>query len=148
MPNPSLVASAPDLTHDLERAHNPAAQHDVIAIDKAALGRNIEHYPAHIYHDANAEESRETEVVYSKGNTIEPRVIPHQNPRDHDMHHRKQAEATDSTIPSGLNPENGSTSIALGSIQSEEDPRTHTASNIYRRYRVFFHVILWLFFTA
>lgn len=107
-----------------------------------------EHHHAHIHHDVNAEEGREEEVVHAKGTTLEPRIMPHQDPQDHGMHHEKQAVKTEQSIASYSDPENGSGSFALGHIESEEDPQTHTASTFYQKYRLIFHLIIWLFFTA
>ena len=131
-----------------EESHNSSAQQDVIVNDDPVLNKANEHHHVHIHHDANAEKGREEEVVYSEGATFEPRVIPHQDPQDHGLHHRKQAENTDKSIASTRDAERGSTSITLGHIQSEEDPQTHTGSTFYQRYRIYFHVTVWLFFTA
>ena len=143
-PAPSMV----DLTNDLGEAHNSSAQHNVVPNDDPALDRIYEHHHAHIHHDANAEKGREDEVVYSKGTTLKSRVIPHQDPQDHESHRKKKVETTDKSIVSSRDPEKGSTSVVLGHIQNEEDPQTHTGSSFYQRYRIYFHVVVWIYFTA
>ena len=137
-----------DLKTNVEHSHNPSAQHNVVASDDPALDRAYEHHHAHIHHDANAEEGREDEVVYTEGTTFEPRVTPHQDAQDHRLHRQKQAEPMEKSVKSNADSEGGSTSVGLGHIQSEEDPQTHAGSTFYQRYRIFFHLFIWLLFTG
>ena len=143
-PAPSMI----DLTSHIGEALSSSTQQTENRNDDTVLDEANEHHHAHIHHNANAEEGREEEVVHSKGTTLEPRIIPHQDPQDHGEHHEKQAGKTEKSIASYSDPENGSSSLALGHIESDEDPQAHTASTFYQKYRLIFHLIIWLFFTA
>ncbi len=124
--------------------HNASAQQHIIASDDPALDKAHEHHHKHLHHDANAEKGREDEVVYSKGTTFEKSTIPHQDPQDHDLNRRIHADVTASAPSDSKDIEK----LGLAPIDSEEDPQTHTFSNFYRRYRIFFHLLIWLFFTG
>ena len=143
-----------DEGYDIEHSHNPSLQHNVIQNDDPALDQIHEHHHAHIHHSAHAEEGREDEVVYSNGTTFEKSNIPHQDPQDHDLHRRKHAEITneksvlEKSVQGSQDPERGSTFVTLGQVRSEDDPQTHTGSTFYQKYRIFFHLAIWIFFTA
>ena len=143
-PAPSML----DIRNAAEHSHNPSAQHNVVINNDPALDRAHEHHHAHIHHDANAEKGRHDDIVYSEGTTSESRVTPHQDPQDHDLHRRKQVDAVEKSVKSNFDSEKGSTSVGLGHIQSEEDPQTHAGSTFYQRYRIFFHILIWSFFTG
>ena len=125
--------------------HNASLQPHVIPNDDPALDRAHEHHHTHLHHDANAEKRREDEVVYSKGTTNEKSTIPHQDHQDHDLSRRKHTDISKGTpiaSDSLADAEQG------GSASEELDPQTHTASNLYRKYRLFFHLFIWLVFTG
>ena len=124
--------------------HNTSAQHGVAANHDAALDRRHEHHHQHLHHDVNAERGREDEVVYSKGTTFEKGTIPHQDPQDHELNRRRHAD----TAASAQIDVQDAEKLDLAPIDSEEDPQTHTFSNFYRKYRIFFHLFIWLFFTG
>ena len=141
-----MPAPAPDYVDVTvtDETHNASPQKHVIANDDLALDKAHEHHHAHLHHDLNAEKGRNDEVVYSKGTTFERSTVPHQDPQDHDIHRRKQAEIAAGGLPAFGDPEKND----LSPIRSEEDPQTHTFSNFYRRYRLFFHLFIWLLFTG
>ena len=124
--------------------HNPSAQTNVVQNDDPALDRSHEHHHRHMHHDKFAEQGREDEVVYSDGTTFERSAIPHQDPQDHDLARQRHGH-----------PLKGSTdvvdmekSVASPERMDEADPRTHHFSNFYLKYRTFFHLFIWLFFTG
>ncbi|CAF9941294.1 MAG: hypothetical protein ALECFALPRED_009057 [Alectoria fallacina] len=123
--------------------HNPSSQQNVIKNDDPVLQKSHEHHHEHLHHDAHAEESRKDEVVYSYGTTFEGRTIPRQDPQDHDLHRRRDADMAKEPA-TAFDREQG----ALSPSRSEEDPQTPTFSNLYKRYRIFFHLFVWLFFTG
>lgn len=123
--------------------HNPSSQQDVIKNDDPVLQKSHEHHHEHLHHDAHAEKGRKDEVIYSYGTTFEGRSIPHQDPQDHDLHRRRDADMAKEPA-TAFDREQG----ALSPSRSEEDPQTHTFSNLYKRYRIFFHLFVWLFFTG
>ena len=125
--------------------HNTSLQHNVVPNNDPALDVAHEHRHDHLHHDADAERGRHDEVVYSKGTTDEKSTIPHQDLQDHDLARRKHEEAVKSTpvvydnLPSAEKASSGS---------EELDPQTHTVSNFYRKYRLFFHLFIWMVFTG
>lgn len=131
------VAQAPD-------DHNTSAQHNVVENDDPALQKSHEHAHGHLHHDQEAAQGKPEEVIYSRGTTFEKSTIPHQDPQDHDLARRRH---TNSAKPSAAvkDAEKGDMSPEES---DEEDPRTHTLSNFYAKYRIFFHLFIWLFFTG
>lgn len=123
--------------------HNPSSQQNVIQNDDPALQKSREHHHEHLHHDAHAEKGREDEVIYSYGTTFEGKTIPHQDPQDHDLRRRRDADVAKETATT-FDPEQG----ILSPSRSEEDPQTHKFSNFYKRYRIFVHLFIWLFFTG
>jgi len=131
------VSEAPD-------AHSTSSQHHIVKNDDPALDISHEHIHGHMHHDKHAEQGREDEVVYSKGTTFERSTIPQQDPHDHDLARRRQAD-----------PSNGSSGVidaekaAMSPERLDEaDPRSHTLSSFYLKHRMFFHLFIWLFFTG
>ncbi|MCJ1273042.1 hypothetical protein MMC21_000831 [Puttea exsequens] len=130
-----------DVTATAE-SHNLSSQHHVITNHDPALDKSHEHHHQHLHHDANAEKGRQDEVVYSKGTTFEKSTVPHQDPQDHDLHRRKHAE--DGGKSRNPDPER----LDLEPVELEDDPQSHNFSRFYRRYRMFFHLVIWFFFTG
>lgn len=132
-----------DVSEAPER-HNASSQQRVLENDDPALDKSHEHNHRHIHHDQHAEQGRKEEVVYSKGTTFEKSAIPHQDPQDHDLARRRHADPSRAS--------NGTQDMEKAAISpdrlDEQDPRTHTLSNVYTRYRIFFHLFIWLFFTG
>ena len=129
-----------DVTN-IKPEHNQSAQHDVTPNPDPALDTSHEHHHAHLHHDAHAEQGRHDEVVYSKGTTFEKGVIPDQQPH----HHRKSHQGEVMETTQDVDTENGLTSDPSG---EEEDPRHHSLSRFYAKYRIFAHLFIWLFFTG
>ena len=131
---PGVTAVAPN--------NSPARYHlepnSDIALDPAHT-----HHHAHLHHSARAMEGQVDDVVYSKGTTNEPSTIPHQAPLDHALH-RRHHPADDKGNVDVTDAEKG----AISPIQSEEDPQTHTFSKFYAKYRIFFHLFIWLLFSG
>lgn len=128
-------------THIAPHAHNSSPQHHVVPNLDPALEISNEHHHRHLHHDAFAEKGREDEVVYSKGTTFEKSIIPEESPQDHDLHRRRHPEK------GGVEVEDAEKGVSP--IRSEEaDPQTHTFSRFYAKYRIFFHLFIWLLFTG
>ncbi|KAF6226450.1 hypothetical protein HO133_009316 [Letharia lupina] len=125
------------------RDHNSSPQQNVIQNDDPALQNSYEHHHDHVHHDAQAEKGREDVLIYSHGTTFEGRTIPHQDPQDHDLHRKRHADMAKEPA-AAVDPEQGTMSPS----RSEEDPQTHTFSNFYKRYRIFFHLFVWIVFTG
>ncbi|KAL8683396.1 MAG: hypothetical protein Q9186_000658 [Xanthomendoza sp. 1 TL-2023] len=125
--------------------HNASEQHGVAQNNDPALNTAHEHTHRHLHHSTAANQGRE-QTEYSKGTTHEDSAIPSQDPHHHNVHPRP--------IPNGPSSK-GSAAVAdaeKGNFspdnRSDEDPRTHTLSSFYQKYRVYFHLFLWLFFTG
>lgn len=136
-----LVRTMEDDQHE----HNASPQHHVVINNDPALDTAREHHHTHLHHSAHAEEGRHDDLMYSKGTTDERSIIPHQDHQDHNIERRKKA------VVSGANPEitESAMDTEKATYSSEEsDPQSHRLSSFYRKYRLFFHLIIWLVFTG
>ena len=127
--------------------HNASPQIGVVRNDDPALNLTNEHHHSHMHHSATAMKGREDELSYSKGTTDEPSTIPHADAMDNSLHRRHKAEESGNYGTKGVlvqDEEKGT----LSHTPSEEDPRNHAFSNFYSRFKVFFHVFLFLLFTG
>lgn len=122
-------------------SHKASAQQQVPMNNDPAMDTANERIHGHLHHNANAEKGRD-ETAFSKGTTYEVDSIPNHDPHDQAVHRRNptHASTTPATMPDA---EKGD----FSRDGSQEDPRTHTLSNFYLRYRVYFHALIWLFFT-
>lgn len=131
-----------DPNRTAEHGHNVSLQHNVEPNSDLALHYSREHQHQHLHHDARAEKGREDEVVYSKGTTFENSTVPDESPQDHELYRRHHAEKNGTQVDDA---EKGN----IGPIiEQEEDPKTHTFSTFYARFRIYFHLFIWLFFTG
>lgn len=130
-----------DKENVLVHGHNSSMQRDVELNPDLALHLSHEHQHRHLHHSSLAEKGREDEVVYSKGTTFEISNIPDQDPQDHALHRRHVSDKNGVSLDDA---EKGQTF----SSPAEEEPRTHTFSHFYARYRWAFHVFIWLLFTG
>lgn len=99
------------------------------------------HHHGHLHHDPSAEKGREDELLYSKDTTS---TIPYQNPQNHDLHRRHQSNNDPGSVEV-IDAEKGA---MISPPVEEEDSQSHKFSGFYARYRIFFHLFLWLFFTG
>ncbi|KAL8832778.1 MAG: hypothetical protein Q9191_000050 [Dirinaria sp. TL-2023a] len=124
--------------------HNASAQHHVVEKDSAALEKSHEHLHRYLHHAGHAEQGSKNEPVYSDGNTFEKGTIQHQEPQDPEVARRRHVGT--SKAGGGVRDTEKGDIGTLG--LEEEDPQPKTLSNFYRRYRIFFHLFVWLFFTG
>ena len=135
--------SAPGTTNS-QMNHNTSPQEHVEPNLDPALDISREHYHSHLHHSTRATEGREDDnVAYTKGTTSEQSNIPNQDPQDHALHRRHNVEEKKGQVHV-IDEEKGTSSP----IEQEVDPQTHTLSNFYARFRVYFHVFIWLLFTG
>ena len=93
-------------------------------------------------HASHDPKTQKEEVIFSEGTTSEESTGPSQLP--HDQEARRRYADTINKVADISDTEKGSLSPdRLG----EEDPRTHS-STFYARYRVYIHLVIWLFFTG
>lgn len=129
--------------NDQPHGQNPSVQHHIQRNHDPALDPANEHIHGHLHHTAHAEQDR-CETEYSKGTTFEKSNIPNQEPHDQPIH-RKHPPANPPITSTVADTEKGDFSR---DSSSEDDPRTHTLSNFYLKYRLFFHLFIWLLFTG
>ncbi|KAI9871559.1 MAG: hypothetical protein M1830_002755 [Pleopsidium flavum] len=136
--------TAPDYRGPTEvtaHLHNTSPQHHVAPNSDSALEVSHEHHHRHLHHDAFAEKGRDDEVVYSKGTTFERSIIPEESPQDHELHRRHLSEKVGIEV--------GDAEKGMSPVRSnDEDPQTHTFSRFYAKYRICFHIFIWLLFTG
>lgn len=113
--------------------HNLSSHQDVIHNDIQAHQMSHGYIPDHIHHDVHAEKGREDEVIY----------FPRHDLLDHDLHRRQHADMVKEPV-TAIDPEQGT----MCPSQSEQDPQAHTFSSFYKRYRIFFHLLVWIVFTG
>ncbi|KAK5163022.1 hypothetical protein LTR04_002802 [Oleoguttula sp. CCFEE 6159] len=134
-----------------EANHNASSQRNVATNHDPALDVSHEHRHGHLHHDAFAERGREDEIAYSKGTTHESSVIPDQDPQDHYLHRRhhpeKQGHEMEEKSAVFVDAERGDITPTATPAQ-EEDPKSHKLSGFYSRYRILFHLFIWLLFTG
>lgn len=122
------------------QTHNSSPQQHVKKNDDPALDTANEYVHGHLHHTAQAEEGRAS-TEYTKGASYGVSGIPNQTTHDQTTHRRHPT----TTLPSA-NPDAEKGDFSREG--SEEDPRTHTFSNFYSKYRIFFHLFIWLLFTG
>ena len=131
-----------DVTAETTEVGKMSDQKKTLSNPDPAMDISHKHHHAHIHHSEHALQGRMDEVVYSIGTTAEKSTVPDQDPLDHILHRKH------------LGDKNGEINIAdteKGNnipLDAEEDPQTHTFSRFYRRYRIFFHIFIWLLFTG
>jgi CNT family concentrative nucleoside transporter len=149
----------------MEQAHSAFdSQHRVIKNLDPALDPAHEHSHGHLHHSANAEKGRHDDPVYSIGTTGEKSAIPDADPNDHALHRRGHPERHNlSSVDKNLSDKDlkestiaydnkydaedasaGNTGILAG----EESEKRKGFGRIYRRYRVFFHLAIFMLFTG
>ena len=136
-----------DVTRDKTEPHATLPQYRVEHNTDPAMSMSNEHYHAHLHHNVTATAGRD-EVEYSKGTTFEPSIIPHQDPQDHALHRRHHHEE-DGEVKNGAVDITDAEKGTISPIQvEEEDPQTHTLARFYGRYKIGFHIFVWLLFTG
>jgi CNT family concentrative nucleoside transporter len=149
----------------MENAHSAFnSEHHVVQNLDPALDPAHEHSHGHLHHSAKAEQGRHDDPVYSIGTTGEKSTVPDADPMDHALHRRghperhnlssgdKDINNKDIKDPSiaydnKYDVENASAGIAGGFSEEEREKDTGFAK-IYRRYRIFFHIGIFLLFTG
>lgn len=144
LPAPTMMASPVyrDVTAETTEVGTKSDQRKMLSNPDLAMDISHEHHHAHVHHSEHALQGRTDEVVNSSGTTAEKSTIPDQDLLDHILHRKHLVEK---------NGEINITDTEKGNnnpLDPEEDPQTHTFSRFYRRYRIFFHIFIWLLFTG
>ena len=138
------MASPPyhDDTTDVSKVHIGSGQFNVIPNPDPALDISHEHHHAHAHHNEHALQGYTNEVVYSTGTIAKKSIISDQDPLDRTLHRRhqeeKNADINITDTKKGITPP----------LNPEEDLQTHTFSCFYGKYRMLFHLFIWLLFTG
>ena len=129
-----------DTAQDTTRTatHNASPQIEVLRNNDPALQFSHEHQHSHLHHSDKAVDDRG--MSYSKGTTDEPSNIPKADMMDDALHRRHVNEKGNYGIQDA--------EAAETSASEEEDPRRHRLSNLYRRFRPFVHLFIFLLFTG
>ena len=134
--------------HDFqEHGHNTSTQKDVSENPDLTLHYSHEHQHNHMHHGRTSLSGRHDDILYAKGTTFDKPHVP-----DQDFSHHKlpshSVDAKDQAY-SESDPEKGGMSpTKISTNESGADGRKHRFSSFYRKYRIFFHIAIWLFFTA
>ncbi|KAJ4358260.1 uncharacterized protein N0V89_002840 [Didymosphaeria variabile] len=119
-----------------------------------ALDVAHEHHHHHLHHGANAHAEVNDDKAYTKGTTLnEPSVIPAQDPNDDALHRHGHPERQEIDVEKSggyYETEHGSLEkdSHTNGVAEEADPKRHRISGYYRRYRIFVHIFIGMFFTG
>jgi hypothetical protein len=140
---------------DASREHNSSAMPGVVRNPDPALDLAHEHHHGHLHHGAAAHADVNDDKAYTKGTTLnEPSVIPPQDPNDDALHRLGHPERKDVDIEKSgggyYEAEQGSLEkdSHTNGVTEEQDPKKHHLSMYYRRYRIFVHIFIGMFFTG
>ena len=134
--------TAQEMNMTTTTTHNASPQIDVVRNHDHALDFSHEHQHSHLHHSDRA--VHDEGVSYTKGTTDEPPVIPKPDVMDNALHRRHIGGDYEK---GGLNFQDSETGEASATA-SEEDPRNHRMSHLYRRFRPFVHLFIFLLFTG
>ena len=135
------ISTTPDYIDVTDRRSSP--QQGMIPNEVPALQDSNERHHDHVHPNSDLEKGQEDEIIPSYDTSLEGRTIPHQKSRDHELHKRRHADKAKEPT-AAVDPEQGTMSLS----HFEENPQTHAFSSFYKRYRIFFHLFIWLVFTG
>ncbi|RMZ77518.1 hypothetical protein DV737_g4345, partial [Chaetothyriales sp. CBS 132003] len=128
--------------------HNASAQRDVDANPDLVLHYSHEHQHAHLHHGRKTSiaKDKEEHVAYATGGDEPRRELLESSSQDYTTHKLRVADQD--------KPEFGVQDSEMGVIsptrlsEVEGDGKKGRVSRFYRKYRIFFHLAIWLLFTA
>lgn len=142
--------------HDIpDHGHNPSLQKDVIENPDITLHYSHEHQHNHMHHGRSSLVARHDELLYAKGSELDNRhdLIVNQD-HSHHQHSLKPGMETIETkdhiySESGTSdPEKSGFEATRIDTNETDDGQKHRFSRFYRKYKIFFHLFIWLVFTA
>jgi CNT family concentrative nucleoside transporter len=124
-------------------AHTQTHYHD------PALDPSHEHTHEHLHHGHRISQDGRDQATYTIGTTNEPSIIPNPSPEDH-LHYHEKSEKNKGDGINVDDVEKGEMgNISQVSTSSgEADPKNHRYSSFYRRYRIWFHLAIWIVATG
>lgn len=128
--------------------HNPSVQHAVDPNPDLALHYSHEHQHGHLHHGHKASVSadKHDHVVYATGaeDKVTDRNLLGKSSQDYTQHVLRDEKGDFINVADA---EKGNSSPTR--LSSEEgDGKKHRFSPFYKKYRIFFHLAIWLLFTA
>ena len=142
--------------HELpEHGHNPSSQRGVAQNEDMTLHYSHEHQHNHMHHAPGALSGRADDILFAKGTTLDKSNIHEQDHSHHAHSHLTMTETkdhiyNDTTTSSDIEKEaeKGDFNATRVDTNDIDDPKKHRFSRFYRKYRLFFHIFIWLVFTA
>ena len=125
--------------------YNASWQDGVAPNPDPALNVSHEHKHSHLHHSAAALRGQEYEtVVYSTGASPDRSIVPEDKTHEQHVHQKWRATSKDRDVNSA---EKGGMVDSIESTSTEEKERGRFA-RFYARWRIFFHLFIFLFFTG
>lgn len=141
----SAATSPPPIPTMAPERHNASWQDGVAPNYDPALDTAHEHRHSHLHHSAAALRNREHEtVVYSTGVIPDRSIVPEDKTHEQHVHQKWRATSKDRDADSA---EKGGMVNSIETTSSEEKERGRFA-RFYTRWRIFFHMFIFLFFTG
>lgn len=133
-----------EASHDSSASFQYHGKHSVVHNSVQSMDMSREHHHGHLHHDAKVERGQEGEITYSEGTIIEKGTTSLEDQQNHTLHRRNYTNP----IKSGSLEIVDTEKADIIPVAAEEDPQSLGFSTIYIRYRVFFHLVIWLVFTG
>lgn len=139
--------------HDIpDHGHNPSLQKDVIENPDVTLHYSHEHQHNHMHHGRSSLADRHDDILFAKGTEIDNRhdfIVG----QDHSHHHHAMKPSVDTkdhiySESGASDPEKGGLEAARIETNDTDDGQKHRFSRFYRKYKIFFHLFIWIVFTA
>ena len=125
--------------------HNASWQDGVMSNPDPALDVSHEHRHSHLHHSAAALKGREHETVaYSTGTNPDKSTMPEDKTHETHVQQRWRSTLEDEDVDSA---EKGGVVDSVESASSEEKERGRFA-RFYARWKILFHLFIFLFFTG
>lgn len=139
--------------HDIpDHGHNPSLQKDVIENPDMTLHYSHEHQHNHMHHGRSSLVDRHDDILFAKGGAIDNRhdFIVDQDHSHHQHAMKPTVDAKDHVYSetSTSDPEKAGLETARIETNDTDDEQKHRFSRFYRKYKLFFHLFVWLVFTA
>ncbi|KAF2450678.1 hypothetical protein P171DRAFT_427002 [Karstenula rhodostoma CBS 690.94] len=139
---------------DVSREHNSSPMPGVVRNPDPALDIAHEHHHDHLHHGAATHADVLDTKAYTRGTTLnEPSVIPAQDPNGDALHRLGHPERKDVDIEKSggyYEAEQGSLEkdSHTNGVAEEHDSKKLSMSSLYRRFRIFVHIFIGMFFTG
>jgi CNT family concentrative nucleoside transporter len=135
----------------VDRTHNGSPMPGMTRNDDPALDIKREHHHEHVHHSAHAAHEDSSHTVYSSGTTDEKgsKLLNPSAQDSHIQHHLHHPEKQVDIEKTGAGFDYEEKDTRRSSDPEEEVTRKRwSVSSMYRRYRLFVHIFLGMFFTG